>query len=163
MQPNNVWLQVPHCWIYTVNLFLKNEITYNNSCIVEHSVIDNKQNYILTQYIKNASARNRLIIFYQYYVFSIRLKLTLLTYTALTTKIPSLDLIYKSLSWLERESAEMFKIKFANKTDIRRLLLDYTKNENPLLKDFPTEGYNDVYYCFFNDQVIFESNTTTEL
>lgn len=57
----------------------------------------------------------------------------------------------------------MFKIKFSNKTDIRRLLLDYTKNENPLLKDFPTEGYNDVYYCFFNDQVIFMNNNTTEL
>ena len=78
-------------------------------------------------------------------------------------KIKSIDNIFISLGWLERETSEMFKITFTNKIDIRRILLDYTKNENPLLKGFPSEGYNDVYYCFFNDQVVFTTNNTTEL
>jgi NADH:ubiquinone oxidoreductase subunit C len=57
----------------------------------------------------------------------------------------------------------MFKINFTNKTDVRRLLLDYTKQEYPLLKDFPTEGFNDVYYNFFEDQVVYTTNTVVEL
>ena len=68
-------------------------------------------------------------------------------------KICSLDKLYKSSNWLERETAEMFKISYFNKTDCRRLLLDYSKQENPLLKNFPTEGFNDVFYCFFENQV----------
>ena len=61
------------------------------------------------------------------------------------TKIPSIDKIYKSASWLERETGEMFRISYNQKTDSRRLLLDYSKQENPLLKDYPTEGFNDVF------------------
>jgi len=57
----------------------------------------------------------------------------------------------------------MFKINYSHKTDIRRLLLDYTKQEHPLLKDFPTEGFNDVYYNFFEDQVVYTKNTVVEL
>jgi NADH dehydrogenase (ubiquinone) Fe-S protein 3 len=64
---------------------------------------------------------------------------------------------------LERETSEMFKISFLNKTDTRRLLLDYSKHENPLLKDFPTEGFNDVFYSFFEDQVIYNTTTVVEL
>jgi NADH:ubiquinone oxidoreductase subunit C len=90
-----------------------------------------------------------------------RLKLTISSYAAHNNH--SFDVMYKSLGWLERELSEMFNVKYLNKNDTRRLLLDYTKKENPLLKDFPTEGYNDVYYCFFNDQVLFLQNNTTEL
>jgi NADH:ubiquinone oxidoreductase subunit C len=34
----------------------------------------------------------------------------------------------------------MYGINFKNKSDNRSLLLDYSRNENPMLKDFPTEG-----------------------
>jgi NADH:ubiquinone oxidoreductase subunit C len=78
-------------------------------------------------------------------------------------KISSIDKLFKSADWLERETNEMFKINYNNKTDIRRLLLDYTKQEYPLLKDFPTEGFNDVYYNFFEDQVVYTTNTVVEL
>lgn len=57
----------------------------------------------------------------------------------------------------------MYGIFFKNKKDCRKLLLDYTKDENPLLKDFPTEGTSDVFYNFFEDQIVFDYNNTTEL
>ena len=57
----------------------------------------------------------------------------------------------------------MFKVSFFNKVDTRRLLLDYSKQENPLLKDYPVEGFNDVFYSFFDDQVISKNATTVEL
>lgn len=78
-------------------------------------------------------------------------------------KIKSLDKIYKSASWLEREVGEMFRITYNNKTDTRRLLLDYSKQENPLLKDYPVEGFNDVFYNFFEDQVVYTNSTVVEL
>jgi NADH:ubiquinone oxidoreductase subunit C len=57
----------------------------------------------------------------------------------------------------------MFKLSFFNKIDTRRLLLDYSKQENPLLKDYPCEGFNDVFYSFFDDQVICNNSTAVEL
>ena len=75
----------------------------------------------------------------------------------------SIDKLYKSASWLERETGEMFKISYKFKTDNRRLLLDYSKQEHPLLKDYPTEGFNDVFYNFFEDQVISNNLTVVEL
>ena len=57
----------------------------------------------------------------------------------------------------------MFKVSFFNKIDARRLLLDYSKQENPLLKDYPCEGFNDVFYSFFDDQVICNNSTVVEL
>jgi len=78
-------------------------------------------------------------------------------------KIPSIDKLYKSASWLERETGEMFKISYEFKTDTRRLLLDYSKQENPLLKDYPTEGFNDAFYSFFEDQVVYSNSTVVEL
>ncbi len=79
------------------------------------------------------------------------------------TKVTSLDKIYKSASWLERETGEMFRVSYSLKTDSRRLLLDYSKQENPLLKDYPTEGFNDVFYNFFEDQVVYNNSTVVEL
>lgn len=79
------------------------------------------------------------------------------------SKITSVDKIYKSASWLERETGEMFKISFNLKTDTRRLLLDYSKQENPLLKDYPTEGFNDAFYNLFEDQVVYNNSTVVEL
>ena len=75
----------------------------------------------------------------------------------------SVDRLFKSASWLERETGEMFKISYKFKTDNRRLLLDYSKQEYPLLKDYPTEGFNDVFYNFFEDQVVSNSLTVIEL
>lgn len=57
----------------------------------------------------------------------------------------------------------MFRVSYNTKTDSRRLLLDYSKQENPLLKDYPTEGFNDSFYNFFEDQVVYSNSTVVEL
>jgi len=64
---------------------------------------------------------------------------------------------------LERETGEMFKISYNFKTDTRRLLLDYSRQENPLLKDYPVEGFSDAFYNFFEDQVVYNNSTVVEL
>jgi len=59
--------------------------------------------------------------------------------------------------------SEMSGVNFVFKKDIRKLLLDYSKNENPLLKDFPVEGFSEIFYDFFEDQTIFLDSTVVEL
>jgi len=133
--------------------------------LLESSAIDNKKFSRINPRINTFLKKNRLTLFYLYYFLQTNTKLILLTnYNNLKLrKIASIDKLFKSASWLEREVNEMFKINYSHKTDIRRLLLDYTKQEHPLLKDFPTEGFNDVYYNFFEDQVVYTKNTVVEL
>jgi NADH:ubiquinone oxidoreductase subunit C len=57
----------------------------------------------------------------------------------------------------------MFRVSYDLKIDSRRLLLDYSKQENPLLKDYPVEGFNDAFYNFFEDQVVYNTSTVVEL
>jgi NADH:ubiquinone oxidoreductase subunit C len=57
----------------------------------------------------------------------------------------------------------MFGVNYSFKLDIRKLLLDYSKNENPMLKDFPCGGYSDVFYNVFEDQVVFNNTDVIEL
>ena len=78
-------------------------------------------------------------------------------------KIVSIESLFPSSNWAERESAEMFGYYHEKKIDNRLLLLDYSKNEAPLLKNFPTEGYEDVYYNFYNNQIAYFSHEFIEL
>jgi len=78
-------------------------------------------------------------------------------------RVASVDKLYKNASWVERETSEMFGINYYNKKDIRKLLLDYSKIEHPMLKDFPVEGFSEVFYDFFEDQVVFSNSDSIEL
>jgi NADH:ubiquinone oxidoreductase subunit C len=57
----------------------------------------------------------------------------------------------------------MFGVNYAFKNDQRLLLLDYSKNETPMVKDFPVEGYTDIYYNFFEHQLTYLNNEFVEL
>jgi len=162
--PNSYILYINKSWLYSFNIFFKNEVFLSNSTLLENSAIDNKKSFEFLNKLQ-FSLNNRLLLFYVYYFYTIKSKLMLFTTfnNNNLSKIASVDKIYKSASWLERESGEMFKISYKSKTDTRRLLLDYSKQENPLLKDYPTEGFNDVFYSFFEDQVIYNNSTVVEL
>ena len=71
--------------------------------------------------------------------------------------------MYKNSNWLEREVAEMHGVEFTNKKDSRRLLLDYTTFENPLLKKFPCEGLNFLKYNPLISEIQKINYSTTEL
>lgn len=54
--------------------------------------------------------------------------------------------IFNGLAWPMRETSEMFNLHFINKIDSRRLLLEYTSENSPMLKTFACEGYEEVEY-----------------
>jgi NADH:ubiquinone oxidoreductase subunit C len=162
--PNSYILYINKSWFYSINIFFKNEVFLSNSTLLENSAIDNKKSFDFLDRV-GFNLRNRILLFYVYYFFTIKTKLLLFTTfnNSNLSKIPSIDKIYKSASWLERETGEMFRISYSKKTDTRRLLLDYSKTENPLLKDYPVEGFNDAFYSLFEDQVIYNNSTVVEL
>ncbi|MCC7052202.1 MAG: NADH-quinone oxidoreductase subunit C [Gemmatimonadaceae bacterium] len=56
-------------------------------------------------------------------------------------EVPSIEPVYKSANWLEREVWDMFGIRFAGHSDLRRILLWESYAEGyPLRKDFPLRG-----------------------
>src|SRR5687768_16834119 len=114
---------------------------------MEISAIDTlKYNEILPN-SKFHNLNSRIIVYNIYYFYFIKVRLTLMQYV--NKNIESIDSIYKNANWLEREVIEMFNVQYSNKKDNRSLLLDYSRNESPMLKDFPTEGYYEIYYDFF--------------
>lgn len=151
-------------WFYSINIFFKNEVFLSNSTLLENSAVDNKKSFDFMNKV-GFSLKNRILLFYIYYFYTLKTKLILFSTfnNNNLSKITSIDKLYKSASWLERETGEMFRISYEQKTDTRRLLLDYSKSENPLLKDFPVEGFNDAFYSLFEDQVVYNNSTVVEL
>ena len=57
----------------------------------------------------------------------------------------------------------MFGVNYYFKKDLRKLLLDYSSLENPMLKVYPSEGFFDVFYNFFDNQVTSGEISVVEL
>jgi hypothetical protein len=57
----------------------------------------------------------------------------------------------------------MYNIYFKYKNDSRNLLLEYSKKEAVMSKEYHLESFNDIYYSFFENQVILKKNILIEL
>jgi NADH-quinone oxidoreductase subunit C len=54
--------------------------------------------------------------------------------------VPSAVGLWEGANWLEREVWDMFGIRFAGHTDLRRILLPEEFAAHPLRKDYPLQG-----------------------
>jgi NADH:ubiquinone oxidoreductase subunit C len=165
--PNHYYCTVDKNWIYLINQLLRKEFFLNSSMLIENSGIDanylNKDNIFFNY--KNLS-NNNVIVFYTYYILLLKLRLTFLFLPSTNqtiNSINSIDKIFKNANWVERETSEMYNINYLWKNDTRKILIDYSKNEYPLLKDYPSEGFQDVFYNFFENQVSVNRNEVVEL
>lgn len=165
LTPNSYICLINYKWFYTINLILKSELFLNNSTLIENTAIDfkyaNEINKNLNFFFKN----NNLLTLYQYYFINLKLKILFFILLKTNSKplLYSIDKLFSNAGWLERESSEMYGILYYFKNDIRKLLLDYSKIENPLLKDYLSEGFKDIFYNFFENQVILFKNESIEL
>lgn len=147
-------------WMIPFINILKNEIFLNNNSLIEMSYID-YNNYFL----KNFNfLKFKGMLYFNMYIYQLKLKLIVFFFNnQKIQKFNSIDKFYPNADWLERETSEMYNITFNNKNDTRNLLLEYSKKEAVMMKEYQLEGFNDVYYSFFENQVIIKKNFLVEL
>jgi len=81
--------------------------------------------------------RDKIEVVYHFYTFKHRYMLTLKVFLAMDDlNIESLANLWKSANWLERETYDLFGVKFLNHPDLRRILNPDEWTDFPLRKDF---------------------------
>ena len=70
--------------------------------------------------------------------------------------VASINPIWNSANWFEREAFDLFGIVFEGHEDLRRILTDYGFIGHPFRKDFPLEGYVEMRYDAERQRVVYE-------
>lgn len=70
--------------------------------------------------------------------------------------IPSVQELFKSANWFEREAYDLYGILFEGHPDLRRILTDYGFVGHPFRKDFPLSGEVEMRYDAALQKVVYE-------
>ncbi len=73
--------------------------------------------------------------------------------------VDSVNNIWNSANWFEREAFDLFGIVFEGHADLRRILTDYGFIGHPFRKDFPTTGHVEMRYDAEQKRVIYQPVT----
>lgn len=145
-----------HIYIYIYNnikkitFILKNSLNFFFLSLIEITGLDismiNNYNYLFN--LDNINKYFEKIIIYNFIDYKTNFRYIFNLFVNKFTKIYSIEKFFLNANWLERELIEFFNIQVFFKNDTRNLLLDYNLMINPLLKNFPTEGYQELYFNF---------------
>jgi NADH-quinone oxidoreductase subunit C len=73
--------------------------------------------------------------------------------------LSSVNELWNSANWFEREAFDLFGIVFEGHNDLRRILTDYGFIGHPFRKDFPTTGHVEMRYDAESKRVIYQPVT----
>jgi NADH-quinone oxidoreductase subunit C len=73
--------------------------------------------------------------------------------------LASVNDIWNSANWFEREAFDFFGIIFEGHADLRRILTDYGFIGHPMRKDFPVSGHVEMRYDADRKRVIYQPVT----
>ncbi|UUZ71323.1 NADH-quinone oxidoreductase subunit C [Polaromonas sp. P1(28)-8] len=73
--------------------------------------------------------------------------------------VDSVNGVWNSANWFEREAFDLYGIIFEGHNDLRRILTDYGFIGHPFRKDFPTTGYVEMRYDAEQKRVIYQPVT----
>jgi len=76
--------------------------------------------------------------------------------------VPSVESVFSSAGWFEREVWDMYGVPFEGNSDMRRILTDYGFEGHPLRKDFPLTGYVELRYDEEQRRVVYEPVQLTQ-
>ncbi len=71
------------------------------------------------------------------------------------TPVPSVESVFSTANWLEREIWDMYGVMFTDHPDLRRILSDYGFDGHAQRKDFPLTGYVEVHYDLEQKRVVY--------
>jgi NADH-quinone oxidoreductase subunit C len=132
----------------TLNIYIANKLMgtfLNVSVLVDHTAID----------LLQITCRFRLV--YVFLSYFLNLRFLCLIKIREFQKINSLNLIFLSVNWLEREVFDMFGIFYKNHPDLRRILTDYGFKGYPLRRDFPLIGFKEIFFDEFTSKIIYRT------
>jgi NADH-quinone oxidoreductase subunit C len=73
--------------------------------------------------------------------------------------VASINEVWSSANWFEREAFDLYGIIFEGHVDLRRILTDYGFIGHPFRKDFPTSGHVEMRYDAEQKRVIYQPVT----
>lgn len=77
-------------------------------------------------------------------------------------EVHTVDGVFNSACWFERETYDMYGIVFTNSKDLRRILTDYNFEGFPLRKDFPLTGNVELRYDQNRGEIVYEPVTLSQ-
>ena len=126
---------VDRAQIYQVMKFLAGHANLQFKCLVEMTAVDYPER-----------TNGRFEVTYVLWSPTLNARILVKALVGELDAIESVVPIYANANWLERETWDMFGVFFKNHPDLRRLLTDYGFTHHPLRKDFPVQGYTEVFY-----------------
>lgn len=159
---NHYVIFIPKAWKLSFITAVKYETATSLSYLVESTIIDT-YNYDI--FFKNEEYHFELPRFLRidnYYSLFNRVRYSTIE-SGSKNPMRSGSVVYKNAIWLERELSEMYGGPLLSIYDTRNLLLEYSFTENPMVKTYPTEGFIDIYYDFFRDQLCYVTHDYVEL
>ena len=160
---NHYVISIDENYFLPLSKILKREVSGSMTFLVEQSCMDTSGYQHDGNSMYSSFFLKQKLYYNIFYSYTTKNRISVFVNTDETIAVKSLQSVFENSNWLERETAEMVKLLFKNKPDVRNLMLDYPKIEFPMLKDFPVEGYQDVYYNVFEDQVQYISSEYIEL
>jgi len=145
MRVNNyIVISIPITRIIKILSILKNTSFFSFLVLTDLWVVD---------YLEN---NQRFQVNYLLYSPYSTIRLHLILYASANSKIPSINALFKSSLWLEREVWDLYGLFFVDHPDLRRILSDYGFEGHPMRKDFPLSGYLEVRYNDEIKKIVFE-------
>jgi len=130
------FLDILNLILFSNPLFLNTKL-FDISAFIHNQV--NNSFKVLYYIYKVPSFSTWLVFFVPYENFNAKRSLHL------QTKLLSIEKLFKSAAWAEREVSELFGITFISKVTNRKLVTDYFFKVYPLLKWVPSIGFTEVY------------------
>lgn len=141
-----------HVYLNSNNLdiiyFLKNNVYFSFNQLLDFTIVDR-----LEMSIKKDK---RFEFVYMFLSTVNNYRIFVRGFISLFESLKSLNYLYSSANWLEREVWDMFGIFIVDHPDLRRILTDYGFLGFPFRKDFPLSGYVELRYDEINKYVVVE-------
>ncbi len=120
-------------------------IVVRANSIVETCLVLRDDPNTLFDYLVNLSGvddKDKFVVVYHLYSLKHRHRIVLKVYLDRENPhIPTVERVWRSANWHEREAYDMFGIVFDGHSDLRRILCPYDWEGHPLRKDYKTPDY----------------------